>query len=293
MRFAPKLNALSRLELGILPIELFLEKDDRQAEAKVAGVIEFNKMRMDLQKSAENSVLSNCAQRSSAAVIDFSSSYHRGVVGLVATKVAQSLGVPAFIGSVAEDGLVVGSARLPVGSTQDLTVILSSAKDVLDHFGGHAAAAGFTLPVENLDAFRESIELHLSQWQVGDSAQQPRIIFYDDLASLDQMDEALMQWYDRLEPFGSQFQIPIYRFSGVGISQIRELRGGHLKISLSQAQRQMDGLWFSPPKDQLERLNKLSEGGIIADIIAEPQRNYFRGKMSVQLLIHGMRLASA
>lgn len=288
IRFAPKLNALSRLELGILPIDLFLEVNEEVARSKVQQVIEFNQIRVSLQKEAEAKVLNEFANQTVPAVIKFCTSFHRGVVGLVATRVAQELGVPAFIGAVDDEGRVVGSARIPPGSPVHLPKLLQEASQVLDHYGGHAAAAGFQLSVSKEKEFAKLVKSQLGK--AAEKVQHVPVLYYDGVAQVEELNPMFMSWCEHLEPFGTAFATPLFRIVKLAITQCKVLRGGHLKLRLRQGDELIEAVWFSPPKDHfIHGWVATGESREAIDVLAEPQWNYFAGKRTLQLLIQDLR----
>lgn len=291
IRFAPKLNALSRLETGLRPIDIFLEKDERRARDLISSVIESNKKRVDLQASAEKIAQEIVEfEGHSRFIWVWSDQFHRGVVGLVATKLSQKYKVPAFVGAVGEDGKIVGSARAPEGVPLNALDLLEGAKDLLCKFGGHKAAAGFEVTVENAPLLKSRFEEVVS----GVLETEAVVRFeYDAIGKLEDVNPAFMKWYDSLGPFGAQFEAPVIRLSGLKLKSTRELKGGHLRLTLAQEnpRYELESLWFSPPSDH-PAIQDLGHHQGEWEILAEPQWNSFNGRTSLQLLLKDLRVAS-
>src|SRR5207244_1090931 len=135
------------------------------------------------QKCAELEALELVTQRPpKAATFVYSKNFHRGVIGLVATRLCQDFGLPAFVGSLAkETGLITGSARMPEGLRLNCLDAMATASDILEQFGGHAMAAGFELKERHADEFRSRLEdfFFLKAAALG-----PRTWLYDVEASL-------------------------------------------------------------------------------------------------------------
>lgn len=305
IRFAPKLNALSRMETGISPLDLFLATDESVAQGLVSQVLANNQMRQASQREAESEalrILKESPPRSCCFV--WSPTFHRGVVGLVATRLSQEFGLPAFVGAVDESGRVVGSARMPEDLGLNLLDGLQDCGDLITQFGGHAVACGFELEERNAPRARAALEdwfaRQLSQ------AKSPEWI-YDAEAELAELNPVFMQWYEHLSPFGAQFEAPIFRLRNVRIAQAQTLKGGHLRLTLGD--NPMDSrvaLWFSPPADALSgllsahpnrRSNDRSDSRVSpseasfarVDVLVEPQWNYFAGRKTIQLLVQDVR----
>jgi single-stranded-DNA-specific exonuclease len=288
IRFAPKLNALSRMEMGIQPIDLYLVEDEKEAQKLVETVLSNNQDRQAWQRSAEAEAMESLRTKPpGSSIFVYSSKFHRGVVGLVATKLCQEFGLPAFVGSLSEeDGSIVGSARMPDGRGINALDAMASASQALEQFGGHAAAAGFELKVENAEMFREKIEAFFAKQSL---AARPRMWIYDAEASLEELNENFMTWYEHLSPFGAQFAPPVFCVRNVQLQQIRNLKGGHFRLTLGgPGSPSRTALWFSPPKDHPLLVNDLAKAGRV-DALVEPQWNYYSGRRTLQLLVQDLR----
>ncbi|MEN0057624.1 MAG: single-stranded-DNA-specific exonuclease RecJ [Bdellovibrio sp.] len=287
IRFAPKLNALSRMESGVLPINIFLLEDANQARMMVREVMKNNSTRVQLQNDAEveaQSLLKDWPHRDFVFVA--SKSFHRGVVGLIATKLTQVYNKPAFVGSVGDDGMIVGSARLPAGQEACLVVAMSSAQDLLSRFGGHSAAAGFEIAETRVNSFVGTLASHFA-----DLREQPKPveILYDVQAPLSEVTTSLMKWYDFVGPFGAGFAIPLIHFSKVTVLSKRELKGGHLRLKIADSedgQNSLEALLFTPTPRQVEVLQEVPG---FYDILGELQWNYYAGQKTVQILIRDLK----
>lgn len=288
IRFAPKLNALSRMEMGIQPIDLYLVEDENKAQQLVETVLSNNQTRQASQKSAETEAMEYLEQHPpKSSIFVYSKNFHRGVVGLVATKLCQEFGLPTFVGSLAEEeGIIVGSARMPEGRGLNALDAMASASQSLEQFGGHAMAAGFELKETQAEAFRAGLESYYAAHQL---SVEPRVWFYDAEASLNDLNPTFMSWYEHLSPFGAQFAPPVFCVKRARLAQVKELKGGHLRLTLNESsQISRVGLWFSPPKDHVLLQNDWSATPYV-DVLVEPQWNYFAGKRTLQLLIQDIR----
>jgi single-stranded-DNA-specific exonuclease len=291
IRFAPKLNALSRMEMGVQPIDLYLVEDETEAHRLVDVVLSNNQTRQASQKSAEAEAVDYLRRHPPHYSIFVSSrNFHRGVVGLVATKLSQEFGLPAFVGSVGEDGKIVGSARMPEGRGLNALDAMGFSHSALEQFGGHAAAAGFELREENVPLFRDKLNQFFSSLAV---QSEPRVWMYDAEASLSELDSEFMAWHEHLAPFGVQFAPPVFLLSGVKISQVRSLKGGHFRLTLGDPTSPgVVALWFSPPQEHpAVELMAAGKADQLVDLLVEPQWNYFGGKKTVQLLVQDLRLS--
>ncbi len=286
IRFAPKLNALSRMENGILPIDIFLVEDAASARNMVAQVLKNNSTRVQLQGSAETEaqeLLKDWPHQDFVFVA--SANFHRGVVGLIATKLTQIFNKPAFVGSIGDDGMIVGSARLPQGQEACLVQAMGTAEDLLNRFGGHSAAAGFEVAQVKVDSFIERLSSHFSELR---DKPKPLEIFYDVEAKLPEVSTNLMKWYDFVGPFGAGFTTPLIHFTNLQVLSKRDLKGGHFRLRLTDADGESvaEALLFTPTPRQVETLQNVPG---TYNILGELQWNYFAGQKTVQILVRDLK----
>lgn len=284
IRLAPKLNALSRMDKGLRPIDIFVEEDVEKAEALVQEVLACNEQRKDLQSMALEQALQMAKDQSDQPFIwVYSADFHKGIIGLVATRLVQDFGKPAFVGAVNEDGKIAGSARAPSG--HHLLQVFESAKNHLERFGGHAQAAGFEVEHSKASGFGEALLKYYEAF-----SEEPEILrIYDAEVRLDEINVGSMNWMEHLEPFGQDFEPPVLKVTELEVKALKPLRGGHLKLEVTHIGQnyRLQALYFSPPAD----LENLKIGSKI-EILAEPQWNYFAGRRSLQLLIQDLRALS-
>lgn len=286
IRFAPKLNALSRMESGILPIDIFLVETRDQAIDMVRQVMKNNSTRVQLQSNAEQEALELLKTWPHQDFVFVASpNFHRGVVGLIATKLTQIYNKPSFVGSIGDDGVIVGSARLPQGQESCLVEAMGSTTQVLNRFGGHSAAAGFELLNSKVDHFVEQLAIYYLEMR---EKPKPLEMFYDVQAELPDVGTALMKWYDFVGPFGTGFSIPVFLFSNLRLISKKELKGGHYRVKLTDAESKnsLEALLFTPTPRQVEQLNSIESA---VDVLGELQWNYFGGQKKIQILIKDLK----
>jgi single-stranded-DNA-specific exonuclease len=296
IRFAPKLNALSRMESGVLPRDIFLCDDVVLSKKLVQDILKNNKDRVQLQSDAEKHAIDEVTRnwQNKDFVYVASQTYHRGVIGLIATKLAQVFNVPTYVGSVdLKEGTIVGSARVPAGQEHSLVEAMqqaqhlaqeAQAKTVLNRFGGHAAAAGFEMHIQNHELFVHSLAQYYKNLK---EVKKPRVIEYDAEIEIDHISDDLMKWYDFVGPYGVGFDIPIFKISNLRLIESKELRGGHIKLKFKSAYAiQMEALLFSPSQRQKSLI--LQEHGDY-DVLGELQWNYFAGRKSIQILVRDLK----
>jgi len=294
IKFAPKLNALSRMESNILPVHIYLEKDMKKAEQMVDQILQNNTTRQSLQSDAEGKafeLLKNWTHEDFVFVS--SKDFHRGVIGLIATKLSQEFNRPAFVGSENSEGMIVGSSRLPSGHDSSLVEALNSAGAFLNRFGGHSAAAGFELHSYNTSQFMQALASYYESLKYNHKELE---IDFDTTAVLSEINSQFMKWYDHIGPYGVGFVTPILRFNNMIIDRVSELKGGHLKLQLIDCDAdqnaikttdkvKIDALLFSPS----EKIRSVVSLGEKYDVLGEVQKNYFKNRETIQILIKDLK----
>lgn len=277
IRFSPKLNALSRLESHILPINIFLETDHERAESLVDQVLSLNSDRVALQASGETEAIEQLKTWNYPGFVFASSkNFHRGILGLIATKLAQEFNRPAFVGSESADGVIVGSAR--TGGGLPVLGALGKSSSMLHRFGGHDSAAGFELLSSNKDEFITALNSYYEK-QLYQS--ESREVLYDLDLPIEEMNDSLQNWFESLGPFGQGFPVPFFLTNNITVISKSTLKGGHLKLGLksSEQNRRIEALYFSPPKDLDVEINDQVQA------LVEMQWNFFAGQKKLQLLV--------
>ena len=288
IRLAPKLNALSRLESSHLPVEIFLETDPDRAHQMALDILKVHEHRVELQSVAEKKAQQELQHlKNPPFVAIYSKDFHKGVIGLVATKLSSQFQCPAFVGSLNEQGKIAGSARIPFDRWGNiLEYFPASEMNILERSGGHPAAAGFELKEQNWDLFFQFLTDRFQSSVVGHSGE-PTVLesFYDVEVQAHDLQKSLMKWLDFLGPWGQGFVQPVFLLRNCQLREPRELRGGHLKAKVHG--QEMEVLMFSP-RSKDESL-QLMQGPV--DLLGELQWNHFGGKSNLQMLLKDMRTA--
>lgn len=281
IQFAPKLNALSRMNSEVQPIDLFLVDQRTEAEKKVEVVMAAHEQRVKIQKLGESIIEEKLLQAEKPThIFEWSEHFHKGVVGLLATKVMQKYQVPAIVGALIGDKIVC-SARAPQGMS--LLPALEYCKSALVKFGGHHQAAGLELEKDNAESF---IKL-LNEFYSNEKAKPELSMNYDIEASLFELNDDFKTWLKNLEPYGMGFSIPIIKMQHLFVASTKVLKEKHLKMVLKDMDgNKIDALWFFA--DNIEELKKLTSQRV--SVLAEPSINEFMGKETLQVFIKDLKV---
>jgi single-stranded-DNA-specific exonuclease len=272
---APRLNAAGRVGEALDAARLLLA-DDVAGAAQLADLLEAsNRTRRDQTKTAiEEARVAVEASGGEGSAIVIRGDWPVGIVGLVASRLAEDLARPAVVG--ANVGSVVRASCRSDGGL-DLGAALEACADLFTRFGGHAGAAGFELPAERWDAFRNRFEILAAVGMQGDRRRVARLDLALPAAAIDY---ALQRDLDSLAPCGPGNPDAIVAILGLTVTRVRAATGGHTQLTLRRVLDVVDGIAFDRP----DLAESLSEGDRI-DVVGRLASRRFGGLESLQVEI--------
>jgi len=231
-RLAPRINAAGRMDIASEVVELFTTRDPNRALAIAQKLEQLNTDRRNTEAAALNQILAQLDQpqflNSRCLVID-GDGWHRGVIGILASRVVDRTGKPALV-LAHEDGEAHGSGRsIPAFH---LLNAIESCRDLFTRFGGHAHAAGFSLPSARVPELRQRLAdyaaTHLSDEDLGAPLE------YDAALPLESVDESLYAWLKKLEPCGMDNEEPVFLAENIRIAAApRIMKEKHIRLQLA------------------------------------------------------------
>ncbi|MEX2011548.1 MAG: single-stranded-DNA-specific exonuclease RecJ [Chloroflexota bacterium] len=275
---APRLNAAGRVGEALGAARLLLTDDAAEAVALADGLETANRTRRDLMRQAVEEaravVGADDAAHADRAAIIVRGDWPVGIVGLVASRLAEDLGRPAIVG--ANLGAVVRASCRSDGSL-DLGAALEACGDLFTRFGGHAGAAGFELPVERWEEF--SVQF---QRLAGASPRpDPRPVLRLDVAlAAIEVDYALHRELGSLGPCGTGNPDPLVAILGLTVTRVRAATGGHAQLTLRRTLDVLDGIAF----DRSDLVDSVREGDRV-DVVGRLVSRRFGGYESLQVEI--------
>jgi single-stranded-DNA-specific exonuclease len=282
---APRINAAGRIDHASYAVDLLLEQDAGAAFDKAVKINDDNTYRRELDASitaeALEMVRGSGSAGSTRSTVLYRPDWHKGVIGIVASRVIETYYKPTII-LTRSNGKVVGSARSVKGF--DLYRALESCADDLDQFGGHKYAAGLTLTEEAVPAFREHFEAVVSEMITEDSL--VPVIQVDAEIELSDIDEDFYNIVSQLAPFGPGNRKPVFVTRDVRDSgNSRTVKDIHLKLELYKPdQREIRGIAFKQG-DRLEHIRRST----MFDICYQLQLNEWNGNKNVELNVKDMK----
>ncbi len=282
---APRLNAAGRLDDMRLGIECLLSDDTSSARAMAARLDELNQERKEIEhsmrKDAEKIVasLSVSEQAKRDALVIYQQDFHQGVIGIVAGRIKEQFSLPTIAFAQQDNETIKGSARSINGfHIRDvLEEINSRYPDLITKFGGHAMAAGLSLPLRNLAQFTEAFKT-ISRPYLAALPQQDSILSDGELGDQD-FDLLFAHELNNAGPFGQGFDAP--RFDGVFDLVAQRIVGQkHLKFSIRLASgKEVDGIAFNIDPDVWPDTSVKQ-----VQLVYQLDINVFRNQETVQLL---------
>jgi single-stranded-DNA-specific exonuclease len=206
--------------------------------------------------------------------------WHHGVVGIVASRLMRQYHKPTFVVAIDENGLGKGSGRSIEGVS--LVDALRACEEFLEAGGGHAMAAGLSIREENIDAFRR----HFADYVASTTTAEQRLpkLYFDAEISFAELSLEFLASYDLLQPFGSNNPQPIFVTRGVELSRRPlHMKNNHLRLSLRQGFHEQDAVYFGGGETPLPDPPW--------DIAFSIDRNTFRGRTALQLIIQDVKAA--
>lgn len=279
---APRLNAAGRLANAMSSYKLLTAKSPEQARNLAVMLEHINAERQRLTSEALARAREEIAdlQQHNQVFVLTQGAYPAGIVGLIAGKLAEEYYRPVLVLELGERESR-GSARSI--AEVDITEALTACHWLLTRYGGHAQAAGFTIPNENLDDFRRRIEDFVNS-QLKGLDPQPRLLI-DCEVSLQHVDWSTFAAINRLGPFGFGNQNPVFLSRGVRVLD-RRLVGRdvarHLRLKLHDGQRQWAAIGFNLG----EELSSIPQ---YVDIVYSVVPNEWNGTTSLDLQIKAWR----
>ncbi len=282
-KIAPKINAVGRIDSAHMALRLILEKDPKKAHELAQNLIEKNLERQSIENQiyqqalAQLDVMKDIDKR--RIIVLSGKGWHPGVIGIVASRILSLYHRPALMISI--DGDVArGSARSIDGV--NIVEILKEVDDLLEEYGGHKMAAGFSLKTKLIPEFDRRLQIVMERYD-------PQIfipkIRVDAKIELSDVNDSLFSDIEKLRPYGNGNPEPIFAFEDLGIGRIRSVgkTGKHLNAIFWKDQVRMNaiGFGFSHLFDSITIPNEFTR----LDVAANVWKNSWNNKVKYQLNI--------
>ena len=286
-RIGPRINAAGRMDAARAVVELFDTRDCEEARRLAEHLDARNQERKDIQQRIFDLAVAELEQAPAAkehcfVAVIAGEGWHRGVIGIAASKIAERINRPCVVLSI-EGELAHGSAR----SIEPYHLLngLTSCADLFEKFGGHSHAAGITIRSDRIPELRRRLNYHAASCLTEEDLQ-PSVSIDAEL-TLDAITFELAQALSALEPFGAGNPRPVFMTRGLRImSQPRVMKDKHLKMHLvGSGGRPLETVWWNC----LEHLQQTPETNASIEVAYTIETNTWNGEMRMQLNVEDMR----
>ena len=287
-RLGPRINAAGRMDAARAVVELFRTRDHLEAKRLATHLDTRNQERQEVQRQ----IVELAIKELESAAQDATNSYvaviagdgwHRGVIGIAASKISERINRPCVVLSL-EGDIAHGSAR----SIEPYHLLngLTSCSDLFDKFGGHSHAAGITLRRDRIDAFRRRLNQHACDHLTTEDLQ-PCVNIDAELPT-EEISFALVSELKDLEPYGAGNPRPAFLARNLYIvAEPRLIGERHLKLSVRGPQgRPLETIWWNGAEQALALKNGV-------EMVYTIETSKWNGETFLQLSVQDVRLANS
>ncbi len=282
---APRINAAGRMGSAETAVELLMCESPNTAKEIAAALDTENQRRRAAEKDifddAEKIIKENPSILSNPVLVVAGESWHKGVIGIVASRLTEKYYKPTVLISH-EDGTGHGSCRSIEGF--NITDALSFSSDLLEKYGGHAMAAGLTVKTENIEHLADKINKFAKE-KLTKEILTPKLPI-DLRITAASLTEENIKVISGLEPFGEGNHMPVFAICGAEVASCMPMgeEGMHLRLQLKK-----DGVKLSCVAFRMGELSNSLPAGKTVDIAFTPEINSYNGRQSIQLRIEDIK----
>ena len=281
---APRINAAGRIDHAKKAVEILVETDYEKVKSFADGIEENNKTRRNLDQSITKEALEMINENKKSTVV-FSENWHKGVVGIVASRLIENHYKPTIV-LAEKEGILTGSARSV--HDFDLYEAISKCSHLCEKFGGHKYAAGLSIKKENLQEFINAFEIAVSE-TITDDQLSPKIEI-DMEIDINNVDDKLFRIIKQFSPFGPQNLSPFFVSRNVvdnGYGKQIGADKSHLRINAKTTSGSLAGIGFGMG-EFFKSIKDYQE----FDICYSINENEWNGRKSLQLMIRDLQVNS-
>ena len=279
----PRINAAGRMGQIDLAVDLFLTDDPQVGEEKAKALCDLNRQRQTVESEIYEQAVEMLPQgKTPEAIVLADESWHQGVVGIVANRIAEDYCCPAFL--ICLDGEHGKASSRSFGGF-NLFQALNHLSPLLESFGGHELAAGFTIAREQIPAFREQMCGLAKEYFAGDAPKS--LLDADCVISPELLTVPNIDSLEELEPCGNGCPKPVLVMENLHIERMSQVGGGrHMRLRLQTGRFGFNAIFFSATPETAS----VSMGDLV-DVAFVPQISDYRGERTVQMNVTDIRPA--
>ncbi len=301
----PCINAVGRLDIATIAVDLFISNDDEEVEVLSSKLVELNDERKKITKESFERVLEKVKVEKiyeDDIIVVYDELTHESVAGIVAGRIKDYFYKPTIVLTKSQD-IAKGSARsIP---TCDIYVLLSKCREFFLRFGGHSMAAGLSLEKSKIEIFREELN-KISTLSTDDFIEEIKI---ENVLTLNEITISQYETLELLKPYGKGNREPLFGTKNIQVSSIRVIKDKNTIIFTfkdSSSYKNIKGIYFGSidyfidilkndySDYELENIlnGNLNNINLVLDIIYSIQLNEYNNNISVQIIIKDMRISN-
>lgn len=287
-KIGPRINAAGRIESGKQAVDLLIAEEDEFASQMGQNINDFNATRKNLDAEITQEALamieSSEEMRNAKSTILFQPYWHKGVIGIVASRMIEHYYRPTII-LTESNGMATGSAR----SVDDFNLYnaIDSCSDLLEGFGGHKYAAGLTMKLENLDEFKRRFSKVVAE-TITEEQLTPTIEIDAEINFVD-ITPKFYRILKQFAPFGPGNMRPVFvtrKVKDCGFTRLVGADETHLRLDVMQKGKAMSGIAFGQAKHYVDIAS-----GRLFDVCYTIVENEFNGKRTLQLMVKDIKIS--
>jgi single-stranded-DNA-specific exonuclease len=280
----PRINACGRIGSPERAVHLLLSEDPDEACSLAADICDDNEYRRQLETEIYESAVQQLHQQPERmldrVLVVEGRSWHTGVIGIVASRLTETFGKPCIVLST-DANEARGSGRSIEGFS--LFEAVNACADLLTKYGGHAMAAGMTMPVENTEEFRRRINAYAAS----QGTMPTEVLHLDGALKPERLSLELPRAAELLQPFGTGNPRPLYGLFGVRLQEIQPVGGGrHLRLVCTSGRVRMRCMKFG-----MELSAFPYQIGDTLDFAVELENSEYNGRETLSVIVRDMKLS--
>ena len=278
---APRINAAGRMGQIEWAVELFLTNDTVRADYLAKSLCDLNRQRQQVESQIYDEAVSMLPSgQPPEAIVLADESWHQGVVGIVASRMAEEYCCPTFL--ICLDGEHGKASSRSFGGF-NLFASLTALAPLLESYGGHELAAGFTISRQNIAQFRQEICKRAAEFYTDSGIR--TVLDIDCAVTPELLTVKGIDYLSALEPCGNGCPKPVLMMSNLVVDRISMVGSGrHMRLRLRSGYHFINAIYFSATPETTS-----IQPGDVVDVAFNPQVNEFRGERTVQMNILDIR----
>ena len=284
-KVAPRINAAGRMDQALVAVDLLTSKDHNEVKKLVEAIEQFNTERRATDERITQEALNQIKQRKEEyfpATVVFAADWHKGVVGIVASRLIENHYRPTVVLTQSGENYV-GSVRSVKGF--NIYNALDACKAHMLQFGGHKYAAGLTLHKDQLTTFKAAFEKQVETTILPE--QKTPVLLYDLMLPIEEVNHKLYRIVAQMAPFGPKNMRPVFCSTNCvdsGQSKVVGKDQSHLRLSVQTANGPLVGIGFGMANN-FEHI----KSGAAFDLLYTLDENEWNGTISLQLKLTAIR----